>query len=353
MYIIKKIRLLLLFFTVYFFCACSKTPPLPAQTEFVLGTICSVNLYEQGTAKVYQEVFSRLREIEDRMSANKPETDIDRINQNAGIAPVQVHDDVIAVIQKALYYAELTDGAFDPTVGPLVSLWGIGFDNPHLPTEDELQQALSLINWHDVIVDADAKTVYLPHEGMKLDLGAIAKGYAADEVSRIIHEADIDKAIIDLGGNVIVIGSKEKNIPWRVGIQHVSGIRGEYLGVMSASDKTFVTSGVYERYFEQDGKHYHHILSTENGYPVDNDLLSVTIIADNSIDADALSTSIFALGYEKGYELADRLSSVEALFVFDDQTLQGTPEVFKSFELADKNFRLREQTIFSHALDTK
>jgi thiamine biosynthesis lipoprotein len=326
----------------FLFSACSKTPPLEAQTQFVLGTICSVNLYEQGTPKIYQAIFARLREIEDHMSANKPGTDIDKINQNAGIAPVQVHDDVIKVVQKALYYAELTSGAFDPSVGPLVSLWGIGFDNPKVPSNEELLQALPLINWRDIIVDVDAKTVYLSRKEMKIDLGAIAKGYAADEVSRIIREAKIDKAIIDLGGNVIVIGSKEKGIPWRVGIQHPSGIRGEYLGIMNASNKTFVTSGVYERYFEQEGSRYHHILSTENGFPINNNLLAVTIIADNSIDADALSTSIFALGYEKGYELAASLEEVEVLFVFDNQTLKGTSGIFESFKLADQNYKIEE-----------
>jgi thiamine biosynthesis lipoprotein len=341
MHITKTIRLAaILFLTVYLVSACRKVPAPEAQTEFVLGTICSINLYEQGTQDVYQAIFNRLREIEDHMSANKAGTDVDRINQNAGIAPVQVHNDVIDVVQKALHYAELTNGAFDPSVGPLVSLWGIGFDNPKVPSEEELQQSLSLINWRDIIVDEKAKTVYLSHKGMKLDLGAIAKGYAADEVSRIIREAKIDKAIIDLGGNVIVIGSKEKNIPWRVGIQNTSGIRGEYLGIISASDKTFVTSGVYERYFEQDGNHSHHILSTENGYPINNDLLAVTIIADKSIDADALSTSIFALGYEKGYALAKSLPGVDALFVFTNKTLKGTPGTFKSFELTDETFTI-------------
>ncbi len=313
-----------------------------AQTEFVLGTVCTVNLFEKGNPEVYQAVFARLREIEDSMSANKADTDVDRINQNAGIAPVKVHDDVIQVLQMALYYAELTGGAFDPTVGPLVTLWGIGFDHPRVPAEEELREALPLVNWRDVFVDAGEKTVYLSRSGMKIDLGAIAKGYAADEVSRIIREADIDKAIIDLGGNVIVIGSKKKNVPWRVGIQHVSGIRGKYLGIMNVVNKTLVTSGVYERYFEQDGIHYHHILSTENGYPIDNDLLAVTVVADRSIDADALSTSLFALGYEKGYNLAASLPGVEALFVFNDAALRGTPGVFEGFELAGRRFGMRK-----------
>ncbi len=341
MHVIKNTKpLVFLFLFICFFSSCRKAPE--SQTEFVLGTICSVNLFEQGTSEVYQAIFARLREIEDHMSANRADTDVDRINRNAGVAPVQVHDDVIQVLQKARYYAELTGGAFDPTVGPLVSLWGIGFEHPRVPEENEVQEALSLINWRDIVIDAGAKTVFLPRQGMKIDLGAIAKGYAADEVSRIIREANINKAIIDLGGNVIVIGSKGRGIPWRVGIQNISGIRGEYLGIMNVTNKTLVTSGVYERYFEQNGRRYHHILSTENGYPVDNNLLAVTIITDNSIDADALSTSLFALGYEKGYELAASLPGVEAVFVFNNGILRGTPGVFENFELANRQFNVSE-----------
>ncbi len=341
MNILKKIsQVFFLFLVISLFAACSKAPD--SQSEFVLGTICSVNLFEKGTPGVYRAIFSRLREIEDHMSANKAGTDIDRINQNAGIAPVQVHDDVLLVIQRALYYAELTGGAFDPSIGPLVSLWGIGFDNPRVPREDELKEALSLVNWRDVVVDTSNKTVYLPRKGMKLDLGGIAKGYAADEVSRIVRDAKISRAIIDLGGNVMVIGSKDGRKPWRVGIQNPLECRGEYLGVLNVTGKTLVTSGVYERYFEQDGNHYHHILSTKDGYPVNNGLLSVTVIADSSIDADALSTSLFALGYEKGYALAESLPGVDAIFVFDDETLRGTPGIFKDFDLTDKQFRIED-----------
>lgn len=317
---------------------CAERPSV--QSEFVLGTICTVNLYEKGNKKVYRAIFTRLKEIEDRMSANMEGTDVDKINKNAGIAPVVVHDDVLEVIEKAVSYAELTGGAFDPTVGPLVSLWGIGFDNPRLPGEDEIREALSLINWRDIEIDTAAKTVYLPMKGMKIDLGAIAKGYAADEAAKIIRSAKINRAIIDLGGNIMCIGSKSADTPWRVGIQNPSGMRGEYLGISEIVGKTLVTSGVYERFFEENGIRYHHLLSTKDGYPVNNGLVSVTVIADKSIDGDALSTSLFVLGFEKGYALAESRPGVDAFFVFEDFSIRGTPGALEHFTLSDGRYHI-------------
>jgi thiamine biosynthesis lipoprotein len=319
---------------------CSK--PMDAQTEYVLGTICTVNLFDRGTTEIYHEIFARLREIDDRMSANKADTDLDRINKNAGIAAVKVHPDVVSVVSEALHFADISDGAFDPSVGPLVNLWGIGTDGAHIPESQEIAKTLPLINWRDVVVDPKAETVYLKRPGMRLDLGAIAKGYAADEVARIVRDHGIPRAIIDLGGNVLAYGSKKDGSPWRIGIQDPLGNRGSYIGIVQVINKTLVTSGVYERFFIKDGKRYHHILSTKDGYPVQNGLDSVTIIGDRSIDADGLSTTVFALGYERGKELVESLPSVEAIFVFNDKTIKATSGVEKNFKLENSAYTLVE-----------
>ncbi|QQO09753.1 FAD:protein FMN transferase [Breznakiella homolactica] len=313
---------------------------IPAQSEFVLGTVCTVNLYNRGNAKVYREIFSRLREIESRMSANMDGTDVEAVNANAGIAPVAVHRDVLEVVQRSLYFAELTGGAFDPTVGPLVKLWNIGSDDARIPRQEEIDAVLPLVNWRNVRVDEDAGTVFLTEPGMRLDLGAIAKGYAADEAARIIAKARIPRAIIDLGGNVYAYGTKEGGAPWRIGIQNPSGLRGSYLGIMEVRDKTMVTSGVYERFFESGGIRYHHILSGKDGYPVSNGLLSVTIVTDHSIDADALSTGVFALGYEQGRALVESQDNAEAVFVFEDMSIRGTSGAFSYFSLTDRDYHI-------------
>ena len=319
----------------------------PSRAEFVLGTVCNITLFDQAKSSVYQDIFKRIREIENLMSVNIPASDVSRINAAAGTAPVQVHEDVFKVIERSLHFAQLSGGAFDPTVGPLVSLWGIDTENPRVPSREEIDNVLPLINWRDVELNAGENTVFLKRHGMALNLGAIAKGFAADETAAIIKNAGVKRAIIDLGGNIIVYGEKRDPSPWRVGIQNPNEERGAYMGVLQVSaiaagkltGKTVVTSGVNERFFEKDGIHYHHIFSPSQGYPVNNGLLSVTIIGANSMDADALSTTLFVLGYEKSKPLIEALPGTEAVFVFEDLSVRITPGA--DFTLTDKSFRLK------------
>jgi thiamine biosynthesis lipoprotein len=325
-----------------------------ARTEFVMGTVCGVNLYEGGTAAVYASVFSRLREIDRTMSANEPllpaeetaegdgENELQRINRRAGIGPVKVSGELIAVLDRALRYAELSGGAFDPTVGPLVKLWGIGTETPRIPGDDEIKAALALVDWREVRINHEEGTVFLTRPGMTLDLGGIAKGYAADEASALIKKAGLRRGLIDLGGNILALGTRPGDLPWRIGIQTPDRDRGEYLGILTVEGKSVVTSGIYERFFEEGGRRYHHILSTADGRPVENGLLSVTIVAEHSIDADGLSTSVFALGYEKGRALIESLPGVEAIFVSEDRVVRGTPGALAVFSLVSQSYTLAE-----------
>ncbi|MDR0568840.1 MAG: FAD:protein FMN transferase [Spirochaetaceae bacterium] len=301
------------------------------RTEFALGTVCSVQLYDRGFPQVYNAVFSRVREIENLMSVTIPDSDIDRINRNAGGEPVQVHREVIAVLEKARYYAELSGGAFDPTIGPLARLWDIGSDHPRVPDPAEIQDALELVSWQDLLIDGTAQTVQLRRKGMSLDLGAIAKGYAADEAVKIIRQAGILRGIVDFGGNIACIGEKKDGAPWRIGVQNPAETRGAYIGILTVRNKSIVTSGVYERYAEIGGKRYHHILSASDGYPIENGLLSVTIIADSSVDADALSTAVFALGYEQGRALLETLGFAEGVFTLANQEIRFTKNAYPLF----------------------
>jgi thiamine biosynthesis lipoprotein len=320
--------------------SCAK--PMPAQTEYVLGTLCTINLFEKGSPGLYRTLFARLREIEDRMSVNKEGTELDRVNDAAGKEPVAVDPDVIEVLTAALRYAQLSHGAFDPTVGPLVKLWGIGTDNARIPAPEEIRKVLPLINYKDVVVDTQARTIFLKRPGMALDLGAIAKGYAADEMARILKSKKVERAIIDLGGNVLAYGEKQGGKNWRIGVQDPGGERGAYVGILEIKNKTMVTSGVYERFLIQDGVRYHHILSTSSGYPVQNGLLSVTIIGDRSIDADGLSTTVFALGYEQGRALLESLGNVEGIFIFNDGSLRATAGARSSFSLTSEHYHWAE-----------
>jgi thiamine biosynthesis lipoprotein len=276
------------------------------------------------------------------MSANLADTELDRINRNAGKSPVAVSGELLAVLERAGAYSALSGGAFDPTVGPLVKLWGIGGDEPRLPGEDEVAAALNLVDYRDLVIDREAGTVFLRRPGQALDLGAIAKGYAADQAAGVAKAAGVSRAIIDLGGNVLAWGERRKGEAWRIGIQDPRKERGATLGVIRVKNKSIVTSGVYERYFEEGGKRYHHILSTENGYPVENGLLAVSIVAEFSVDADALSTAVFALGYEKGRALVESRPGVEAVFVFDDSRVILSSGIGESFTLTGEDYRIAE-----------
>jgi thiamine biosynthesis lipoprotein len=331
----EKLRAAACFCCLLMLSGCSQT--IASRTEFVLNTICTITLYEYGKSSIYNEIFYRLREIENRMSSHIKGTELDMINDAAGIAPVKVSADVFFVIEMALHYASLSSGAFDPSVGPLVSLWDIGGD-PKLPDQEEIDRVLPLINWNDVELDKRNSTVFLKKPGMALDLGAIAKGYAADEAAAIIKNAGIPRAIINLGGNILLVGEKKDRSLWGVGIRDPRSGPDDYIGIVRVKEKTVVTSGIYERFFWADGIMYHHIFSPFDGYPVRNNLLSVTIVTDLSIIADALSTAIFVMGYEKGAALIESIKGVDAVFVFDDQSIRITSGV--DFTLTDDEYRV-------------
>ena len=336
-------NLLISAFAMLVFTACAPAAQSEiARTDFVLGTVCSIRLINGGTTKTTDEIFQRLRQIEDRMSANKDGTEIAAVNAAAGKEAVHVSEDTFFVISKALAYAKLTNGAFDPTVGPLVKLWNIGTDYARVPQKSEIASALKLIDYRNVELDPKNQTVRLLLPGMKLDLGAIAKGYSADEVAKILEKHKVKAAVVDLGGNVLVYGKKKDGSQWRVGVQDPRSERGEYIGLVTGGTMTVVTSGVYERFFIQDGKRYHHILDTKTGYPVDNGLISVSIITESSIDADALSTSLFALGLEKGMKLVESLPDVHAIFIDANSKVYLSPGTNKIFTMTSSAYTLSD-----------
>jgi FAD:protein FMN transferase len=311
----------------------SCAPSSPSSKEgFALGTVCRVSVYGRDAPKAVDAVFTRLAEIERRMSANLPASEVSLVSANAGKAPVAVSEDTYFVLGVALEYARLTEGAFDPTVGPLVKLWGIGTDDARVPSRAEIDAARALVDYRGVKTDDATRSVFLERAGMALDLGAIAKGYAADEAAAILRKGGVKRAIIDLGGNIYVIGSKAKGKPFRIGIQDPAQERNRYIGILPAENLTLVTSGAYERFFTEGGKRYHHILDIATGYPAESGLVSVTIIAPKSIRADALSTSVFILGRERGAALLAGQAGVSAILVSADGTIDLLGQGAAGFE---------------------
>ncbi len=265
--------------------SCSKkvAPEPVSQSQLLLGTACRITLYDKQDGEIFIKGFDRIKEIEERMDFHTTGSEIAQINQRGYLEPVKVSRDTFLVIERSLEMAKVSGGAFDPTVGPLVEAWGIGGDNPRRPDQTEIDALLKLVDSSKVILNPESLTVRLLIEGMKLDLGGIAKGYAADEVAKVLRENSVNSAIINLGGNVLTVGVKPDGSSWRIGIQNPHSERGGHVMIVNVDSKTVVTSGPYERYAEIDGIIYHHILDTKSGYPVVTNLLSVTIITDESI----------------------------------------------------------------------
>lgn len=312
--------------------------------DFAMGTAFSITLYKHGQYKVLDEIFTNIKTIENLMSVNIPSSDVSRINAAAGIEAVHVNEKTFKVIERAIYFAYLSGGAFDPSIGALTSLWGIGNDNRNdsrndyhrIPLQDDIDKILSLVNWRNIVLDSENNTVFLTQEGMALDLGAITKGYTVDRTVDIIRNAGIKRAKIDIGGEIYMLGEKTDKTPWRVGIQDPKGVHGGIIGFIQTGETSVVTSGIYERFFEKDGIHYHHILNPFNGYPADNELLSVTLTASSAMDADALSTAIFVLGYENAGFLFETQPGIAAIFVFKDLNIKMSGDI--DFTLTNKAF---------------
>ena len=331
----KVISLLIGIFLIFSLIGCtnSKDDSKPlSKTEYFMGTVVTVTLYDNKSEKIIDKAFEEVKKIEQLVSINMDGTELDEVNNNSGIKPVKVSDDTYNIIKKGLEYSSLTNGSFDITIGPLVKLWSIGLPEAKVPTLDEIKGALKYINYKDVEINDSEKTVFLKKPCMIIDLGGIAKGYTADVIAQTLKDEGVEKAIIDLGGNIYALGEKSENTLWRIGIQNPDQTRGEIVGSINVKDKSIVTSGIYERFIEQDGVKYHHILSPESGYPYDNEIAGVTIISDKSIDGDALSTSVFSMGITKGLEFINSQPDTEAIFITKDHKIyltEGSQEIFK------------------------
>lgn len=325
---------------------CQKSAPAPtgkpiSKTNFLLGTVVDISIYDKQDESIIDKAFDRIAEIEREMTINNAETsEIMALNAASGKNEVKLTPDTFSVVEKGKYYSELSKGKFDITIGPIVKLWNIGTEYAAVPEKGELSEAVKLVDYKKLILNKENLTAKLEEAGMKVDLGAIAKGYSADEVARILKENGVEHAIINLGGNVLAIGGNPNGNPWRIGIQDPFNPRGEFLGVVPIKDKTVVTSGVYERYFEENGKRYHHILDPATGYPTDNNLYSVSIITDKSIDGDGLSTTTLLLGLEDGMKLIESLDNVEAIFITNDKKVYVTSGLKKDFTITNSDFKL-------------
>lgn len=308
------------------FRSCQKTQS--SRTEVALGTVCTISLFENASDKLYDRIFEKIKQIENLMSTSIPNSEISKINQNAGNQPVKISTETFEVLSCALEIAKLSDGAFEPTIGNLVELWNInaiindetGSILPQIPSQKEIENALSKTDFNQLVLDKENQTAFFKDSGMKIDVGGIAKGYATDCIVKILQTEKINRALIDLGGNIFAYGYKnpKEKTPWKIGIKNPQNPLVNPIEVVECENSSIVTSGVYERFFEYDGEIYHHLLSAKTGFPENNDLLSVSIICNNSMLCDALSTACFILGKEKGSDLIKKINEENSISIPHD-----------------------------------
>ena len=283
----------------------------------MLNTFVTVTLYDTDDQEILDGCFDLCAEYENLLSRTKETSEIYRLNHRAeGERSLQVSEKTAQVIAKGLEYSRLSDGAFDITIEPLSSLWDFTAENPQVPPEEAIREARERVNYRNVSVEGNVVT--FADDVTTIDLGAIAKGFIADEIKAYLIEEGVRSAIINLGGNVLCVGARPDETPFRIGIQRPFAERNEVAGALDIEDMSVVSSGVYERHFIQDGVNYHHLLNPRTGYPYENGLVQVTIISRDSVDGDGLSTTCFALGIEEGSELLESLEDTYGIFMTED-----------------------------------
>ena len=296
------------------------SPPLLVSEERVLmGTqviVKAVGDDRQRLQTAVDAAFDEVSRLERLMSNFMPETELSRINRQAGKSPVPVSRELLWVIKRSLFFSALSEGAFDISFASVGKLWN--FRTGVIPDPGAVKALLPFVNYQKIQVDDERSTVFLPFRQMEIGLGGIGKGYAMDRAMAVLNEHGIRNAMVMAGGDTLIRGTNGNDL-WRVGLRDPDKAEG-ILAVLPLEDQAISTSGDYERFFIKDGVRYHHILDTKTGYPAAR-CRSVTILAPDAITSDALSTTVFVLGPERGLALVERLDDVEAIIIDRDGTI--------------------------------
>ena len=297
----------------------SAQPKKQTVVGFYLDTVITLTAYVDD-ATVLNEALAECGRYEQLLSRTVEGSDVWRIN-HAGGQPVEVSNETLEILDVARQVSERSGGMFDVTIAPVSTMWDFTSGAAVVPDADAIAEAATLVDYTKVKTDDGLVT--LP-EGMMIDLGGIAKGYIADAVKGYLAERGVESAVLSFGGNIVTIGLKPDGSPWKVGIQDIDKPTGEYMLVSLNYGGSTVTSGIYERGFESGGVYYHHILDPNTGWPVQNELASVTIFSDSSMWGDALATAAFSLGTEAGTRLIEGIDGVEAVFIARDRSVSAT-----------------------------
>lgn len=329
--------------------SCSKEDEKVDKYATKMDTIMHITAYGPKAEEAIEAAFKRVDEIEQMASVSISNSDVNKINEAAGKDYVKVNPEIIKIIKTSVEYSNISKGAFDITVSPLIKLWGIGTDDERIPSDSEIKEKLALVGYKNISINEEENTVKLLKEGMSIDLGGVAKGFTADEIVKIFKEYGVKSAIINLGGSSIyTLGEKPDKSLWSIAIQNPRKEKNEgSIGIVKLNQSALSTSGDYQRYFIRDGKRYHHILDPDTGYPADAGVMSDMILVDSSKEypnmlADILTKITFVSGLDKGMKIIDSIDGVSCMTVTTDYKIYKSSrwsieleELSSEFTMAD------------------
>lgn len=302
------------------------------ETQFLMDTIIEITAYGPKAEPAVKAAFAEFKRLHGLTDNFNPDSQISQVNRLAGQERVKVDPDVLAMIKRSNELSDRLDGVFDVTVGPLVELWGIGRKGDFVPTQAEIDRLRPLVNYRLMELDEGAGTIYLPKQGMAIDLGGIAKGYATDKAIDVLKAQGVTSALVNAGGDVRVIGRRPDGNPWRIGVQHPRKEAGVIAKMAMTDWDTLETSGDYQRYIETGGVRYSHIIDPRTGRQP-RELASVTMVINSSTDGDILSTALFVLGPERSLAALQQFPGVEAIMVTTDGKVITSPGLAGKIEI--------------------
>ncbi|MDD8049570.1 MAG: FAD:protein FMN transferase [Thomasclavelia sp.] len=310
----KKIFSLLIIISLTFTLIGCKTNTQLSDTKICLDTEVTITLYDNSSSDILKKCFSICNKYENIFSMHKKTSELYKLNHSDKTKPIKLSKELAYVINKGIYYSKLSNGSFDITIGSVSSLWDFTSSNPSLPNDSKIKEGLTHVNYSNIKIDNNYISYTDPN--IIIDLGAIAKGYIGDKIKEYLLIKDVNSALLNLGGNIVCVNDKNGE-NFNIGIQDPTN-SSKVLKKLSIDNLSVVTTGTYERFFEINGKKYHHILNPQTGYPYENNLSAVSIITSNSLEADCLSTVCFTMGKDKGLKLLNKLKKTEGIMVDND-----------------------------------
>ena len=291
----------------------------------LMGASITLTIFHKNAQQLLLQSEQLLYLYKNRFSANDADSELMEVNLQAGKNAVRVHPDLFELIELGKKHSIAVNSHLNIAIGPLVQTWRIGFSDAKLPSKEEIQTLLQITNPEDIVLNHSKQEVYLSKVGMRIDLGALAKGYIADKLKEFLVEQGVQSGMINLGGNILTIGENPTyQRPWRIGIQNPILDRGEHVAVIAISDASVVTSGIYERQLVVDGKTYHHIFDRKTGYPMETEVASLTIVAKKSVDCEIWTTRLFGQNPYNIIEEIEQQPGLEAFVITKNQKMMYT-----------------------------